>query len=30
VKLPNADEIAAELESYLASRQRNNPDESQS
>jgi hypothetical protein len=30
VKLPNAEEIAAELESYLASRQRNNPDESQS
>jgi hypothetical protein len=29
VKLPNADEIAAELESYLASRQRNNPDDSQ-
>ena len=28
VKLPNAEEIAAELESYLASRQRNKPDES--
>jgi hypothetical protein len=29
VKLPNAEEIAAELEGYLASRQRNNPDESE-
>ena len=28
VKLPNAEEIAAELESYLASRQRNKPDDS--
>lgn len=28
VKLPNAEEIAAELEGYLASRQRNKPDES--
>jgi hypothetical protein len=30
VKLPSAEEIAAELESYLASRQRNKPDDSES
>ena len=29
VKLPSAEEIAAELESYLASRQRNKPDDSE-
>jgi hypothetical protein len=29
VKLPSAEEIAAELESYLASRHRNNPEESE-